>query len=104
MMLLCACQRSVDSPSDEIVLFDWRSESDNGNTVSLRFEEDSAIFTGENDSFHVSVSGYCAMYNDRFIISDTKTRDNYTFHYQLFGDHIELTYGDGTISLNKVAD
>lgn len=100
-LTLCGCQRNIESPSDEIVMYRWRSQLDSGNEVSLTFEGDNASFVTENEDFRLSVSGYCAMYDDRFIISDQKTRDNYTFSYQLFGDHIELTYGDGTIVLQK---
>ena len=102
MMLLCACQRTINTPADEIVLYEWRSQLDNGNTVSLRFEDDNAVLTAQNDRFQLTVSGYCAMYDDCFLICDTDTTDNYTFYYQLYGDHIELTCGGGTISLNKV--
>ena len=86
------------------MLYQWRSESDNENNVTLSFADDNASFTAENDSFTLSVSGYCAVYDDHFIISDTRAKDNYTFRYHLYGDHIDLTYGDGTITLQKIKD
>lgn len=103
-MMLCGCRRTVDSPADEIVLYEWRSELDNGNTVSLSFSDDRAAVTAVNDSFKLSVSGYCAVYDDRFIISDTRTKDNYTFYYRLYGDRVELTYDGGTISVDKAKE
>ena len=102
--LLCSCTRVVRSEKDEITMFSWYSELDNGNKLSLSFGEDEALFNAENDGFSMEISGYYLIDDERFVIFDEDTKMDYTFIYKLHGDRVELSFGDGTITLDKRKD
>ena len=101
-LILSACSRSIRCPADELTMYRWEAVFDNENTVSLTFDDDTAVFSIDNPSFSVTISGTYFLDNSAFVISDTVTKANYPFDYQLHGDCVELTYGDGTIILNKL--
>lgn len=103
-MLLCSCSRAVRSPADELCMYSWSSVCDNGNRLSLSFDEDTAVFKAENDSYNVIVSGIYLLDDERLIISDVDTMMNYVFAYIVHGDCVELSFGDGTVTLDKVID
>ena len=100
--VLCGCERVVRGPRDEITMFSWRGELDNGNIVSLVFSGDSAVLRAVNGDYTLDVSGICLVDDEGFVICDEQTEMNYVFRYILHGDCVELSYGDGTITLDKV--
>lgn len=100
--LLCSCSRSVRSPSDELRMYAWSAELENGNRVSLQIDDDKARFTASNDAFTLTVSGAYLIDDELLVISDEATRMNYSFRYQVHGDSVELSCGDGTIILQKL--
>ena len=100
---LCACRADFSSPADEIRLFSWRGETENGNTAELSFVDDEAVLTAHSDKWDVQISGLCALTDHTLVICDTNSEMNYTFRYQIHGDRIELTYDSGTIVLDKIS-
>ncbi len=91
----------IRGPRDEIRLYDWSGEYDNGNTVSLRFSDGSADFSVKNGSFHLQISGLCSITDDSLVILDEKDGIGYAFEYTLHGDSIELSYRGDSILLEK---
>lgn len=100
-LLLCACSRVVRGPSDELCMYRWGSQLDNGNVIELIFDDDKAALSVRNDSFELNVSGIFFIDDENLIISDAATQMNYGFTYLLHGDSVELTYGGGTVILDK---
>ena len=104
-LLICAvlssCSRAVRSPADELCMSSWRSELDNGNAVSLIFNDETAAFCAENDAFTLKISGIYVIDDDTLIISDAETKMNYSFGYTVHGDCAELSWGGGTVTLDK---
>ena len=101
MILLTGCTRVIESPSDELRMYSWYAEFDNGNTASLSFEDEKAFFSAENEDFSLNLSGLSVMTDDRIIICDDNSRMNYTFGYELYGDRVELSCNGSTITLDK---
>lgn len=103
--LLCGCRRVIETPRDELVQFSWYTEEENGNILSLSFSgEGAADLTIEGGAEPLTLSGLCAVYDDHFVICDTRTEYLYTFSYVLHGDCIDLTFDEGTVTLDKVND
>lgn len=101
-ILLSGCKRTVSSPSDEIRLYSWSAELDNGNTATLRFKDDNADFKVNNKDFSLDISGYCHIEDDSISVYDNSTEEYYRFIYTLHGDSLELGYMGGTIKLSKI--
>ena len=74
VMCLASCTRVLNSPADELRLYAWEYESDNGSCVSLQFDDTNA-------------------YDDSGL--------HYSFCYQLYGDRVELSVNGGVLSLEK---
>ena len=105
MMILCGCRRVIESPRDELVQFRWSAKNENGDTLSLTFGDDgSASFSVRNDADELVLNGLCAVYDDHFVICDDRTDSLYSFGYMLHGDCVDLTYDDGSLTLDKVND
>lgn len=101
---LCGCTRVIDSPADEIKLYRWEEKFDNGNTVSLSFDESEAHFTANCEDFSLELNGLFILTDDTLIICDTDSGSHDSFAYVLFGDKIELSCNGSVISLKKVKD
>ncbi len=100
-VLLCGCTPTVNSPRDEIRLYDWIGKFDNGNTAQLCFCDSSAAFTVENSGDIVEIVGLCSLTDDSIVIIDDEYDMSYEFDYQLHGDSIELCYRGDTVRLEK---
>ena len=103
--MLCGCRRVIAGPRDELVQFSWSYENENGSRYSLAFGDDGyANFSVRSDAEPLTLSGLCTVYDDHFVICDEGTTVLYTFCYTLYGDCVELTYDEGTLTLDKVKD
>ena len=101
-MILTSCTRTIRSASDELPMFQWEAQYDNGNHASLIIEDDIAEFCVDNDAFALNLSGDYLIDDDSLTIFDNTTQMSYHFGYLIHGDSVELTFGDGTIVLNKI--
>ena len=101
---LTGCRRVVDSPADELRMYAWYGESENGNTASLSFDENKASFEAKGDDISLSLSGLCILTDDRMIICDTDSKMNYSFGYDLYGDRVELSYNNSVLPLDKITE
>ena len=99
---LSACTRVIENASDELKMYHWACEEENGSQISLSFEDTDACLTVENEAFSMNIEGLCIADDDSFTICDSKSKNNYTFGYQLYGDRVELSFGSGMITLDKV--
>lgn len=100
-MTLCGCTRIVRSPADELCMSRWGTETQNGNRAELTFDGQYACFSVVNQSFELRIEGDCFVDDTTLVISDEATQMNYRFTYLLHGDSVELTFGDGTLILEK---
>ena len=101
VMCLASCTRVLNSPADELRLYAWEYESDNGSCVSLQFDDTNAYLTIENDTDSLTLSGLCIATDDRLTICDDDSGLHYSFCYQLYGDRVELSVNGGVLSLEK---
>ena len=101
VICLSSCTRIVNCPADELRMYAWSAKVDNGDSAELSFDGSNGLLSVHTGVSDLVLSGLCVMTDDRLIICDEKTDVNYTFGYVLYGDRVELTYYDGTISLEK---
>ena len=100
-LILAGCSRTIRSPADELCMNRWGTVTENGNRIDLAFDDDTAAFRAENDAFSLSISGVYSVDDTTLMINDSTTHLDYSFFYVLYGDRIELTYGDATLLLSK---
>lgn len=98
---LVSCTRVINSASDELKMYHWYCEEDNGSIISLSFDDINAGLTIENEAFSMDIEGLCIADDESFTICDSESKNNYTFRYQLYGDRVELSFGSGMITLDK---
>ena len=102
LLLLSGCSKTIDSPADELRAFSWQGDYENGNTVTLSFDDSNASLSVSNNDFELELEGLCVFSDDSFTICDNGSDINYTFGYALYGDRVEMSFIDGTISLKKL--
>ena len=98
---LCACERVIRGPADELTMFSWSSDFDNGDRVSLSFDGVNAVFGARGDGLDLDISGYCLVGDESFVICDEDTSCSYRFGYTVHGDSVELSYDGGAVTLDK---
>lgn len=103
-MLWCSsCSQIVQTSSEELKLYEWQRDNENGTQIFLRFSEDTALLSIQGDKeVTCEITGLCVANEETFVISDTSMMKNISFNYKVYGDHLDLTYGGSTISLEKV--
>ena len=102
LLALTGCQRIVVNSSDELTLHSWYTELDNGNKISLEFNDNNAtvkvsLFDGKTES----ISGLCEVSDTAFVIHDSNTGVAYPFYYIVHFDRVEIVCGENTVSLYK---
>lgn len=103
LLLLCGCTPKIDSARDEIRLYDWVGEYENGKRAELSFTDSNAEFTMSDPDFELTVSGLCSLTDDTLLIFNDHNSLTYEFTYTLHGDSVELFYhGDPLILEKKV--
>ncbi|MBQ3284134.1 MAG: hypothetical protein IJH40_00705 [Ruminococcus sp.] len=100
-LCLVSCTRVINRASDELRMYDWRCEEDNGCIVSLSFDDTDADLNIGNDAFSLDICGLCIADDDSLTICDVGSGKNYNFKYQLYGDRVELRFGSGVLELKK---
>lgn len=103
-MLLSGCAKVVRSPQDEIRLYRWSGEFENGNRVELGFEDSYADFCVKNADFTLKICGLCSLTDDDFVILNEDDGIGYEFGYVLHGDCIDLSYHGDSITLEKIVE
>ena len=102
VLTLVSCTRIVSGPADELKMYSWRGEAENASVAELSFEDTNGSLTIENGGDSLTISGLCFADDDRFIICDEESGQNYTFGYRLHGDRVELSRDGGVLVLDKV--
>ena len=100
-IFLCGCTQSASGSIDELCNYSWSKKLDGGAQVRLSFDGDSAVFTVDSAGENIEISGKCVIDNKSIVIFVPSLSLNYGFDYQPMGDELKLTYGGGTITLDK---
>ena len=101
--MVTACSRVIDSPADELSLYRWRGEYENGNSAELYFDGDNGYLSLRGEDIDLDLSGLYVVTDDSLIICDDRSGVHYNFAYRLHGDRIELFSNDGSVVLAKVS-
>ncbi len=103
-LLLCSCSRAITSSADELTAHSWQAQLDNGNTITLSFDMDNATLAlAYADDTEVNIEGLCELSDTSFVIHDSDTFSSYKFDYIVHFDSVDITYGNTTVSLNKIS-
>ncbi len=103
VMLLSSCTQIINSAADELRMFSWEGTADNGNTASLLFCDNKASLSLQTHDGLLRIHGLCLVDDEKLMICDEGSGMNYSFGYTLYGDRVELTATNGTLTLNKVS-
>ena len=98
---LSACARVIRTPADELSLYRWRGELDNGDSAELSFDGDDASLELKGEGLALTLCGNYALTDDTLVICDRASGMHYSFGYRLFGDRVELSSDGGAVSLDK---
>ncbi len=99
--VLSACSRVIRTPADELSLYRWRGELDNGNIAELYFDSDHCGLSLKGEGMSLELYGIYAITDDCLIICDRESGVPYNFGYRLYGDRVELSSNSGAVSLVK---
>lgn len=104
LTMLCSCTRTaVQSEADELKANAWHGKGEYQSTIDLSFNGDTAAFDiHAGGGAKLQISGECVVNDDCITVTDNNLKERYEFKYNLSGDRIELTYGNNTVTLEKV--
>lgn len=103
MFLLCSCTRVIVNCADELSLYSYSKEFENGNTVSLSFDKNNATLSMKtNGGEQAVISGFCEMSETEFVIFDSKTGVAYPFEYIIYSDRVDIMYDTNVVTLDKI--
>lgn len=102
---LSGCGKPViNSESDEIRLYSWEYMGEQGIRSELKFTEDCAALTIDNDNEHCKISGLCVIEGNYLVIIDNSLHKEYLFEYILSGTELTLVKGGEKVSFIKCAE
>lgn len=101
VIVLTSCVTVVNGPADELRMYSWHAERENGDIVTLRFNDGKAALYADNGDFPLCLSGLCIITDNTLTICDEATKTNYTFGYTLYGDRVELSCNNSVLTLQK---
>lgn len=94
--------KNITCKSDELKSFTWSGSDDYGKSIELHFEENTGFLKIKSKEEVYEIKGDVKSDDKSLVITDNNLKDTYEFTYKLYGDKIELTYGENTLTLNKV--
>lgn len=101
VLFLTACVRNINTPADELRMYNWEGETENGNIVSLLFSGENACLSIQFEDETLHIHGLCAADDRKLTICDEESGMNESFLYALYGDRVELNCNGGVLSLYK---
>ena len=102
IFVFSGCQQVVVNNADELTMYSWESEFDNGTIVSLTFDENVAtLHILLSDGSEKQIKGLCELSESAFVIHDSLTKKPYAFSYIVNFDRVEIVWDENTVSLYK---
>ena len=84
------CKRQIMTKADELMSASWSAQDGYGKKITLSFTQNEALIQLEAKDFTGQICGPATV------------KENYIFGYVLFGNKIDLKYGDKTVTLRKI--
>jgi len=103
MTIFTSCTQVVLSAADEVRLNTWTTELDNGYSVKLSFDEDTAIFKMKNTEADEAtvIKGLCVFDEMRFLIYNQNENEPYVFDYKIKNNTLILKYEENSLVLTR---
>lgn len=103
LLLLCSCTKVIVNSADELTSYSYSKEFENGNIVSLSFDENNATLSMKTKRGDKAViSGFCEISDSEFVIFDSKTYVSYPFGYRVHYDSVDIMYDTNVLTLDKL--
>ena len=100
--MLCGCtQRQIVNEKDELMSFSWENQDDYDKQIKLSFAGNYASIFLRSCRSEQTIQGLALVNHDCIQINDTSHHKNFQFSYHLYGDKIDLSYQENTITLFK---
>lgn len=96
------CKNKIMTRADELMSASWSAQDKYGKKITLSFSQNKALIQLETKEFTGRIYGTATVNDDTFEIADKALNENYVFKYVLFGNKIDLKYGEKTIELKKI--
>ena len=96
------CKRQIMTKADELMSASWSAQDGYGKKITLSFTQNEALIQLEAKDFTGKICGTATVIVDTLEIADKSLKENYIFGYVLFGNKIDLKYGDKTVTLRKI--
>ena len=96
------CKRQIMTKADELMSASWSAQDNYGKKITLSFNQNKALIKLETKDFTGKIYGMVTLSDDTLEIADKALNENYVFKYVLFGNKIDLKYGEKTIELKKI--
>ncbi|MEE0265660.1 MAG: hypothetical protein UD936_08555 [Acutalibacteraceae bacterium] len=102
-VFLCGCTtQQITSPENELMDYRWEKSDKYGKRMSLSFDENTASLKIITTDFDYTITGTALVDSETIKISDDNLKQTYSFGYILYGDKIEIAYGENRIELDKI--
>ena len=96
------CKSKITTKADELMSASWSAQDGYGKKITLSFTQNEALIQLEAKDFTGKICGTATVNDDTLEIADKSLKENYIFGYVLFGNKIDLKYGDKTVTLRKI--
>lgn len=96
------CKNKIMTRADELMSASWSAQDRYGKKITLSFNQNKALIQLETKEFTGEIYGMVTLNDDTLEIADKALNENYVFKYVLFGNKIDLKYGEKTIELKKI--
>ena len=102
VLTLTSCGKQViNCNADEIKLFSWSFNGEQGLSANLEFENDNAVLTIDNNDKHCTIGGLCIIGENSLLIADNSLQKDFLFDYKLSGTELTLFYDEKEINFKK---
>ncbi len=103
MFFLTSCTQVIVNTTDEIRLNNWSAKPENGSTVTLSFNDDTAEFRikSTDPDARAKISGLCFIDDKRIFIYNQIENEPYIFEYKLKDNQLIMKYNGGKLVLTR---
>ncbi len=100
-ILYASCTTDTTGYQYELTSSHWSAEEKGSSHMYLYFDDENAYLTAKSGNDEINIIGKYLADNESFVVFNTSYPENFKFYYELNGENLSLTYGDGTIVLKR---
>ena len=85
----------------ELTSSHWSTEQKGGSYIILDFDEQKAYLTAKSSDDEIKISGRYVIDDNSFVIFNDYYSESFKFYYEVNGENLSLSYGEGAIVLKR---